>query len=85
MFAKSVLWAKAHESGGVLHFIPRPKGRGNKLQQLPHLKLMLHSTSHGVTSYLVSHKQAPYHYHHQSSSDFDIPPLAWENLFISKS
>jgi hypothetical protein len=26
-----VLWAKAHRSGGVLHFIPRPKGRGNKL------------------------------------------------------
>jgi len=29
----------------VLHFIPRPEGRGNKLQQLPHPKLMLQSSS----------------------------------------
>jgi hypothetical protein len=42
-FLNVVLWAKAHESGGVLHSIP-PEGRGNKLQQLQHPKLMLQST-----------------------------------------
>jgi hypothetical protein len=32
-YPEHVLWAKAHRSGGVLHFIPRPKGRGNKFWQ----------------------------------------------------